>query len=508
MGLPIDWEVLLARVTPTPPVTWQSDDGMVGTPIVAVVMDMTALVASMARSSSVTSFQQGRQFVVQVRDKIRYGWAGHAGPKVLCWDKQYVSPYRRKFHAESRHKLNTEPSAKHPHQGANGYFYASKEDAPLQPHEIVITDAHISNINQLIAHSQTKIALNAYLCERLYHEFNAEGQQHVIFDTPYLVDNDFCDGGLHCTGRKDVPGARLCAECSELLQALPKCAESELQLFFYIEHFYHKYIKVPLPLAGAQILVLNTDDNDLLVVLSSCRYPAIADHITWKRADCWLTKDIQDTFVRIPASKGARKNAAPARGSCRGGEYVQMGLMRTLFSQQAPAVFWSQCMALFLMGGDYCARPDGFVIKHTFTGLLAMTTPFLFYEAGLATSRLILHIEPYVDFLRAVLALQLAPKRAKALTIATLVASTFDAFYSVAYYTGCFTWQPAYGYTGPDVTLFGHTLAADGTLRDGTKRQIKYMTDRIAAALAPAEPVFDDQVVYEWEHSERRSHFL
>ena len=477
MGLDVQWQQLLDAANAILPLETELLIGRpVGVPwplgqerVVASLFDCTADLMTVGHQIRVPT---GRAFMARYQANLMADFQLHPTHQVvLIWDKAQISPHRRALYG-TRYPLYVERRDPHgrilnPIKSTqtlawDGRVY-DKDRVRFRPGEYPIPDGMLSDVRRLLAYPDTKHALAAYICGSLMQSCRGPGFPHIIFDTPYVAGHSVCDGKQYCN--RAVPPERCCSQClsQQLPASIPNCAETDLLLHYYIRYFHRHHIQGPLD----RIVVGRTNDRDHLVILCSPLHPEVAACVLWTKrtVDYSLDLDAQQVVKCTPAERQKAHPHKPIRFG-RMDEMIRLASLQQLLGGPDLARLWSTCLALFLTGGDYCSPCPGMTGAAIVQTALTWTVPFLTYVRGdPTTGLLLLHIAEYARFVQAVYEKSGRSRSKDQRNASTLVRATFDAFYSVAYYSGAFAAGDCPSRTGPPSTAFGQTLTAEGALQ-------------------------------------------
>jgi hypothetical protein len=444
MGIGVEWKKLLtqdpALITVLPTDTEWVDDK--SKPRFGVVLcDQTASVQQMNFAGCGQVISSGSEFERRiiskfVKDNLKYG-AQHV---VLLWDKPWPSVRRAEMYAQKRY---TVPSSEKPVppgkvRGVDGRFYHPAQ-APLPKYDDttghgvkpveLITASKMYPLPQLLNAAWTKTEVAGFICKCLW-TFAQGRDEHIVFDTPFLVGDALCDGQMKCN--KD--NCEICPDAK-----IPRHAEADV---LYLFHIRHLATFVP---PTACFMARGSNDRDLLVVLSFPFDEGLSDRVWWCKGSGGYAMSPAGQWV-VPG----KNTGKPV--TCN--EYVLMKRVTTMFGGANKELLLSRLMTIFFFGGDYCETPKGLTSTGLALAFFNCKHPIIQHSGPntlqVATSAL----HNFVQYARD------GSQRCRTqLDVANLMKNTQDAFYSLVYYTGFhseFDPKETASCVGPDLTQFGY----------------------------------------------------
>ena len=443
MGIKIEWAKLVEKesklltILPTD-TEWKED--RTKPKFGVVISDQTASVQQMNFSGCGQIINSGVEFrrrIIKkfINENLNYG-ATHI---VLLWDKPWASARRVEMYSKKRYVV---PAADKPVppgkiRGCDNRFY-NPAQAPIPIFdentghgvkiEDLIREEKMFPLPQLLNAAWTKTQVAVFICRSLW-EFAKGLNEHVVFDTPFFAGDSLCDGQLKCNKSDCIicPGAKI-----------PRHAESDVLFLFHIRHL------IGFLLHNEVIMVRGSNDRDLLVVLSFPFDAGIVDRIFWCKGTGQYAMSPQGKWI-TPGKLTGKPT------SCF--EIVNMKLFQTMMGGKNNEMLLSRLMALFFFGGDYCETPTGLTSTGLFKALFSCELPFVkrIDETSLELSLDALHC--FVQYAR-----DGSLRCRSLLSVDTLLKSTHDAFYSLAYYTAFhaeFSSNDISEPVGPEIEKFG-----------------------------------------------------
>ena len=421
MGIKIEWQKLLEKnpklltVFPTDTV-WENDPSK---PDFSVVLsDQTASMQQMNFSNCGLVLTSGALFKERIIKKfaaehLRY----HADHIILLWDKSCNASDRRiQMYSEKRYQVPDAAKAvpKGKIRGYDGRFYYPHQ-APIPKHdpetgfgvkrEHIITESHMHPLPQLLNASWTKNVVAEYICKSLW-DFAAGRPEHIVFDTPLVHGDDFCNGQMKC----NQPSCVICPMAN-----VPRHAESDL---LYLFHIRHLATVVP---ASTKFLVRGSNDRDLFVVLSFPFDQGLHNRIWW----CKGTND----YGISPTGEWVKPGPFTGKPKpCH--EFLEMKRFVAMIGGPNNDMLLTRLFLLFFFGGDYCETPKGLTQTALFDSLFSFKRPIITHSGQDTLALNIAALHYYTQFTR-----DLSTRSRSTLEAGNLHKCTMDAFYSLAYYT-------------------------------------------------------------------------
>jgi hypothetical protein len=450
MGIKIDWKKLalhdpkLILVLPVETV-WVEDPTLPR--FGAVLCDMTATMQQMNFTGCGQSITSGAEFerrIIKkiVSDNLRFG-AEHIA---LLWDKPWTTQRRAEMYAKKRYTI---PAAfKEPPAGKirahDGRFYAPSQ-APLPQFDPstnfgvkaadVITKEKMYPLPQLLNAAWTKVQVAAFMCRCLW-EFAKDRPEHIMFDTPFLKDDPLCDGLLKC----NHAACQLCPAAN-----IPRHGEADLLYLYHIRH-----LAKLLPVTS-HFMARGSNDRDLLVVLAFPFDIALANRIWWCKGTGQYAIAPSGKYVLAGKTTGLPQ-------LCH--EFIRMKKVVTMFAGENNKLLLTRLFLLFFFGGDYCETPNGITETGLFKSLFACQMPIITLDDESAGQSLHLNTSALHRFIQH--AKDGSIRSRSLLTAENLLKTTYDAFYSLAYYTAChkeFSNSDVKSQIGPDLSCFSYNTA-------------------------------------------------